>query len=109
MSEENYDPFWDYTAWDERQQRASHAHPDDGNPAELAPYVKPNRLLRRCAKALLVSTCVTVSTAAVLHAMSDKCKLNRYLQRYVYRYAQRYASQYLPNRILRLGPRVFAF
>lgn len=115
MSEENYDPFWDYAAWDERQHGANHAHPgtssnaaEERNPPELAPYVKPNRLLKRCAKTLLISTCVTVSTAAVLRALSDKCNLNRYLQRYVYRYAQRYASQYLPRRILRFGPKMLA-
>lgn len=113
MSEENYDPFWDYATRDGRQHRGRHAPPgassnatDEGSPPELAPYVKPNRLLKRCAKTLLISTCVTISTAAVLRAMSDKCNLNRYLQRYVYRYAQRYASQYLPRRILRLGPKV---
>lgn len=112
MSEENYDPFWDYAAYDEKQHCANHAHPgtsssaaEERSPPELAPYVQPNRLLKRCAKALLISTCVTISTAAVLRAMSEKSSVNRYLQRYVYRYAQRYASQYLPRRILNLGPK----
>lgn len=111
MSEENYDPFWDYASRDERPHGAGHAHPgasEERNPPELAPYVKPNRVLKRCAKTLLISTCVTISTAAVLRAMSDKCSLHRYLQRYVYRYAQRYATQYLPRRILNLGPKVLA-
>lgn len=115
MSEENYDPFWDYAAWDERQHEANHANPgtsssaaEEGNPPELAPYVKPNRLLKKCAKTVLVLTCVGVSTAAVLHAMSDTCNFNRYLQRYVYRYAQRYASQYVPRRIFRMGPKALA-
>lgn len=104
MSEENYDPFWDYTT---SQQRQHEAHPDDRSPPELAPYVKPNRFLRICAKTLLITTCITVSTAAILRAMSDKHNVNRYLQRYVYRHAQHYASQYLPDRILKLAPKVF--
>lgn len=115
MAEENYDPFWDYAAWDTRPHEARHATPGpssgaagEGSPPELAPYVTPHRLLKKCAKTVLVFTCVGVSTAAVLHAVSDKCNFNRYLQRYVYRYAQRYASQYMPRRIFRMGPKALA-
>lgn len=122
MSEENYDPFWDYAALDERgfeaagnKNRACGTSKDgrgggsqDG-PAELAPYIDPNRLLKRCAKGLLIGVFAGVSTVGVLAVLSDRFNVARYAQRYVHHCVHRYVYHYIPRSLLRMSPKVTVF
>lgn len=122
MSEENYDPFWDYATCDEKGYEAvgnknwAGGASKDGRgggsqdgPAELAPYIDPNRLLKRCAKGLLIGAFAGVSTVGVLAVLSDRFNVARYVQRYVHRCVHRYVYHYIPRSLLRMSPKLYVF